>query len=88
MIKLIMIVLMAIAFVSFVGVGIYTVLGIWIGITEVLPRSSSFKGTYGERRRQVLECIPKPIRRFGNICIAIFLACLVLLAILSLLHPK
>lgn len=73
--------LMIIAGFAFVGVGIYTVVGAWYFLCEAgLPFKSPVT------RRERLSRIPQPIGKLGRVSFSVFIGCLVVGAIASLMR--
>ena len=55
--------------IPFIGGAIYTIASMFYTVPKM------FEGRFLSRA-DVRDAIPKPLRRFGNICVAVFLGCL------------
>ncbi len=64
---------------AFLGIGVYTIVG---GAYVVRGAVRCQKAVL--TRREMMALIPSPIRKFGNICIMVFLGGLAVLGLLSL----
>ena len=73
-------IVMFVATIAFIGVGIYTIVGGWHMIG-----AADFGSGRRPTRREMMARIPPQIRKLGMISISVFLGCLVVLTIASLI---